>query len=183
MFKDFFIKTVHQKMLSFLSTHASKTFHERELVRKTGIAAGSANRVLNELFMAGILKREKRGKMYFYSLDESDPTVRQFKVLNTILSLDPLVKKLKSWTNTLILYGSSSQGTDDYQSDVDLLVVTSAEEKIRKIVNKFKFPREIKMVLKSPSEWLELESQDQVFYNEVSRGIILWEKPINESRL
>jgi len=180
MFRDFLIKTAHQKMLSFLAAHAGKTFHERELVRKTGIGAGSANRVLNELFKAGIIKRERRGKMYLYSLNENNPTVRQFKVLNMILSLDPLIEKLKPWTNTSILFGSSSQGTDDNESDVDLLIVTSAEEKVRKMVDKFKFPREIRIVFKSLTEWLELESQDQVFYNEVSRGIILWEKPINE---
>jgi len=183
MFKDFFIKTTYQKMLSFLCFYAGRSFHERELVRKTGIGAGSANRVLNGLFEVSILRREQRGKMYFYSLDEREPTVRQFKVLNMILNLSPLIKKLKILTKTIILYGSSSQGTDDYESDVDLLIVALDEEKVREVISNSKFPREIKTTLKTPSEWLELESKDPIFHNEILRGIVLWEKPIDESRL
>lgn len=183
MFKDFFIKTAYQKMLSFLSLYAGKSFHERELVRKTRIGAGSANRVLNELFKAGILKRERKGKMYFYSLNEKEPVVQQFKVLNMILNLTPLIKRLRPLTKTIILYGSSSRGSDDYESDVDLLIVAHHEEKVREIINNSKFCREIKATFKTSSEWLELESNDPTFYNEISRGIILWEKLIDESKL
>ena len=183
MSDNFFIKTAHQKMLSFLSSHAGESFHERELVRRAGIGAGSANRVLNELFRAGVLRRESRGKMHFYNLDEREPSVRQFKVLNTVLALTPLVKKLRAVAKTVILYGSSSRGTDDFDSDIDLLVVASVRETPREIVDSFKLPREIKAIIKSPSEWLELESRDPTFHAEISKGIILWEKEIDESRL
>lgn len=183
MFKNLFIKTAHQKMLSFLSFYAGKSFHERELMRKTGIGTGSVNRVLNDLFKVGILRRERRGKMYFYSLDEKEPSVKQFKVLSMILDLNPLIRKLNPLTKTVILYGSAAQGTDDYESDTDLLIVTLHEERVRELVDNFKFPREIKVTFKTPSGWLELESKDPTFYNEVSCGIVLWEKPIDESKL
>ena len=183
MFDNFFIKTAHQKMLSFLSSHAGESFHERELVRRAGIGAGSANRVLNELFEAGILRRETRGKMHFYILDEKEPAVRQFKVLNTVLALTPLVKRLRAVARTAILYGSSSRGTDDYGSDIDLLIVASVREKPRELVESFKFPREIKAIIKSPSEWLELESRDPTFHAEISKGVVLWDKEIDESKL
>ena len=183
MFKDLFIKSSYQKMLSFLSLNAGKSFHERELVRKIGIGAGSANRVLNHLFKVSVIKRERRGNMNFYSLDEEKPAIKQFKVLNMILRLDPLIEKLKALTKTIVLYGSSSQGTDDYESDIDLFIVTSREEKVMEVVDEFNFSREIKLTLKTPSGWLELESKDPTFYNEVTRGIVLWEKPIDESKL
>jgi len=36
-------------------------------------------------------------------------------------------------------------------------------------------------VIKKQVEWMQLEKSDPEFFGEVNRGIILWEKPINES--
>lgn len=70
MQNNFIIFTNHQKVLSFLSKFSDKESYEREIARKIGISYGSANKVLNDLYSNGLLKRRREGKMYFYSINK-----------------------------------------------------------------------------------------------------------------
>jgi len=73
-------------------------------------------------------------------------------------------------------------------SDLDLLVVSGSRDKV--LASVINFPRssyygfsEIKPVVKKNEEWAFLESHDPVFYNEVQRGILLYERKIDEQAL
>jgi predicted transcriptional regulator len=66
-------------VLSLLAKFSDQEFYEREVSRRLGIAAGSANRALNELFSSGVVRRRREGKMYFYSIDSSNAALTEFK--------------------------------------------------------------------------------------------------------
>ena len=114
--------------------------------------------------------------------------MRLYKTLNTILNIGQLIGKLKQACRLIILYGSCASGTNIEDSDLDLLVITGNKAGVLDAIDKFS-PRdrygysEIKPVIKSPAEWAGLEAKDPVFFRELQRGIILFEKGINESRL
>jgi len=186
MFKDSLITTVNQKVLQFLAKYSDREFHEREIARRLGISAGSANRVSNELYRSEELKRRQKGKMLFYSIDSSKPAVIAFKRLVNILLIEPLVEELKDITSQIILYGSCAQGTDTSRSDMDVFIVTSDSDGVRRIIEGYRFPKgfeeiPIQTVIKTPVELLEAGKSDQVFLNEVEQGIVLWRGKVNES--
>ena len=119
---------------------------------------------------------------------ELTPELRLFKAINTVLNIAPLVKRLKVLCKTVLLYGSCANGTNAEESDLDLFVVSGSREQVLDAVERFS-PRdrygfaEIKPVVKTPAEWAALESKDPVYFAEVQKGIVLYEKGIDESRL
>lgn len=175
------IDTANQKVLALLAKFSDQEFYEREIARTLGIAYGSANRALNGLYSAGAVKRRQEGRMFFYSVDISNPAIRELKKLTNILLVEPLVEKLKPLAAKAVLYGSCAQGSDTSQSDMDLFVVSDNRGKVMRTVRSFRFPQgfeniEIRPVVKSAVELLESEESQQAFLSEVDQGIVLWEK-------
>jgi DNA-binding transcriptional ArsR family regulator len=188
MFKPHLIATVNQRIFSLLAKFPDKEFYERQIARTLGIGYGSANRALNELYSAGAIKRRREGKMYFYSVDASNPIVIEFKKLVNLTLIEPLVEELKNASNRVVLYGSCAQGIDNSESDMDLFVVSNDRRKVLEAVSNFRFPRgfediHIQAVVKTPVELLEARGPEQAFIEEVERGIVLWEKVASESRV
>jgi predicted nucleotidyltransferase len=175
------IATVNQKILCFLTKFSDMEFYERQIARKLGIAYGSANRALNELHSTEAIKRRQEGKMYFYSVDFSDPAIIEFKKLVNILLIEPLIEDLKSTASRIVMYGSCAQGKDSSQSDLDLFIVSAKKDSIMQVINNFSFPQgfesiRIQPIIKSHSELLEAGKAEQAFLDEVDKGIVLWEK-------
>lgn len=188
MLSPHIITTVNQRVLSLLAKFSNREFYERQIARRIGIGYGSANRALNELYSTGAVKRRQEGKMYFYSVDLSNPTVIEFKKLANLLLIEPLVEELKNISNRVVLYGSCIQGTDTSESDLDLFIVSDNKEEVSETVNNFRFPRgfediHIQVVVKTHVELLETKGAEQAFIEEVERGIVLWERLASESRV
>ena len=188
MTSEYLISTNAQKVLKFLLVHSGKMCYEREIARGTGISYGSANKVLNQLHRKGLIRRKKEGRMCYYAIDMSNPYIKEFKILNNLLLLEPLIEKLKSCTRKIVLYGSWAQGVDTEDSDIDLFIVTSDVGKARSIVNKFSYSkksaeRKIQAVINTPAELLNQDKREKVFMEEVAQGKILWEREINEDNL
>lgn len=184
----YLIITIDQKVLSLLAKYSDKEFYERQVARKLGIGYGSANRSLNELYSAGAIRRRQEGKMFFYSMDISKPAVIQFKKLINIALIEPLVEKLKSISNRIILYGSCAQGTDNSRSDLDLFVVSSRVKQVTKAIDMFNFPRgfediHIQAVIKNPAGLLKAGESETAFLAEVEQGVVLWEGAADEPRI
>lgn len=185
---NFLISTNHQKVLSLLAKFSDKEFYEREIARKIGISFGSANKVLNDLYSSGLLNRSQRGKMCFYRINSSDPFFRQFKILNTIVLLRPLIDELRNSAKKVVLYGSCAKGNDSSKSDIDIFIISDTKRKVLLSLEKFSFGKgfeEIKIqpVIFSPIELLKAEKTDKEFLSLVKEGIVLWEEIAGESRV
>lgn len=188
MLQSHLIATIDQKVLSLLVKFSDQEFYEREVARKLGISAGSANRALNELFSSGVLERRREGKMYFYSIDLSNAVLTEFKKLVNLMLIEPLVEELKKISSRILLYGSCALGTDTSDSDMDLLIVSNSKKDVSNAISGFKFPRgfeniHIQSVIRTPVELLEGGESERTFMEEVERGIVLWEKVASESRV
>lgn len=182
------VKTTHQKVLSLFLAHPARHFYGSEISKKMRISIGQTSKILAELLCAGIVKKERKGKTELYNLTEMAPELRLFKAMNTVLNIAPLTDRLRPACRMLILYGSCANGLNSDESDLDLLVVGSDRTRILDAIARFS-PRErygfaeIKPVIKTPSEWARLETKDPVFFAEVQKGIVLYEKSVDESRL
>ena len=188
MVHECLISTNAQKVLQFLLMHSGKMCYEREIARGTNISYGSANKVLNQLYKKGLIQRKNEGRMCYYATDISNPYIKEFKILSNLLLIEPLVEKLKPYSHKIVLYGSWAQGADTEASDIDIFIVTSDEDKVKSIINKFSFSqkvadRKIQAVINTPADLLDQDIRENVFRKEVEQGKILWEKEINEDNL
>lgn len=170
-----FIATNSQKILNFLAQNPGREYLSREIQKATGVSKAGTNLALNCLFKGKLIKREKRGKFYLYSAEFSSPVIKQFKVLRTVLMLSNLINKLKKCAHKIILYGSRSRGEDTADSDIDLFVVTNMPQEVERIVKKQAIGKRVRLVMRTPLKYIEMETADPAFYNEVERGMALWE--------
>lgn len=188
MISDDIIATNTQKVIRYLLLHCGKPCFEREIARGAKISYGSANSVLRQLYKKKLIQKKTEGKMCFYSTDLTNPYIKEVKILNNLLLIEPLIEKLKPYSHKIILYGSWSNGTDAENSDIDIFIISSDEEKVRSIIGKFSYSstvgnHKIQAVIKSPADFLRRDSRETVFLNEVEKGKILWEREINEDNL
>jgi hypothetical protein len=153
-------------------------YHGREVVRRTGVSVGGANQMLRSFADFGLLSREKQGRMLFYMANMDNPVVRQFKILFTLFQLDDLIRQAKSFSDRIILFGSSGEGTDVKESDIDLLLLTNEKPQLADVVHKFnvKSQRRIAPVILDAQGFSKLRREDSALFDRISRGMILWQK-------
>jgi len=174
---DFMTPTFMAVFELFLSDPMQE-YHERKVVRTTKVSKGSANKMLRLLADLGFLTREKRGRMVFYKLNLTEAVVRQFKTVVTVYALKELMNRIKDESRRIILFGSCAQGTDTSDSDIDLFVLTSAKNLVRRKVREFNrvSDRKIVPIVVDTNEFTKLKREDKPLYENVERGIVLWEK-------
>lgn len=125
-----------------------------------------------------LLLREKQGRMLFYKANMDNPVVRQLKILFTLFQLDDLIKQAKSSSQRIILFGSSAEGTDVKESDIDLLLLTNDKPQLIDTVHKLnaKSQRRIAPIILDPQGFSKLRREDTALFDRISRGMILWQK-------
>jgi len=153
-------------------------YHGREVVRRTGVSVGGANQMLRSFANLGLLLREKQGRMLFYRANMDNPLVRQLKILFTLLQLDDLMKQAKPSSHRIILFGSSAEGTDVKESDIDILLLTNEKSQLTDVVHEFnaKSQRRIAPIILDPQGFSKLRREDTALFDRISRGMILWQK-------
>ena len=172
--------TSHAQVFRFLARNIGQSFYEREIVENTGVSRSAVNLAANALYEAGFLRRERRGRMNFYTANDRHPFVRQFKILDTIALLEPLLTQLHPLSRRIVLFGSCAQGTDAVDSDVDLFVLTSDRSRVMALISHNRLERPVQPVVVSNQELATLKQNDSAFYEQVQRGIVLWEAVVDE---
>ena len=154
---------------------------EKEIQKATGISKAGVNLALRKLAQKGLVERKKRGRMYFYSIQLNNPFIKQLKILQNIARLWPLVKKLKKVSQKIILFGSWSRGENLKESDIDLCILTNFPEEVQEITKKSSLKDKLQLVIRTPTNFAEMEKKDPVFFKEIDRGIVLFSKEFHES--
>ena len=174
--RKIFFNTNKQKILKFLAQNPIQSLMTSEIIKSTKISKAGANIVLRELVKTDLVKRSIKGKTHLYQVDFHDPLVKQFKVMGSIVELYPLIKKLENLSQQIIIFGSASRGENLEDSDIDLFILTRVEEEVRKVIKKYNYHNKIKAIVKNSSSFAKLEREDPTFYQEIQRGLILWEQ-------
>lgn len=182
MLFDILIKSSEQQILSLFVMNPDQSFYVRQISKELNISLGAAHGALLLFEKYGILTSQRVGKTKLYRLESSNPIINSFKILNTLLILEPLIQPLHKISMRLVLYGSYSTGTFTSESDLDLFVVSEERESVINIIDSFtrKTNLDIRPIIMNLVEWIKLEREDPEFYDEVNLGITLWERPIDE---
>ncbi len=173
--KNIIFKTNSQKIIEYLIKKPGYKFLSKEIQIATRISKAGANFALLDLVKTRLINREKKGNVYLYTIDDEHPVVKQLKILQNIIDLIPLLHRMKHKANKIILYGSTSTGENTEESDIDLFVVTNQVEEIGRLIEKNSLRSKIQLIIRSSLQYTEMEKTDPHFYQQVERGIILWE--------
>ncbi len=173
---DFITPTLIQVLNLFMGDPL-REHHEREVMRMAGVSKGSANRILHKLSESGFLSVQKKGRMIFYKLNLKDPSARQFKILSNVYSLKELLEGLQKHSRRIVLFGSCAQGTDVKESDIDLMVLADQKNATRKEINRFNSGEKKKVapIIVDANELAKMKREDGALYENIERGILLWE--------
>lgn len=164
-------------ILSYLSKNRSQENISAHISKYLGLGAGSVHQILKLFEEQGIVQNKRFGKTLVYDLDKNSPLVKTFRVFDNLLDLDLLFFNLKKHCRKIILFGSCAIGTDSDNSDIDIFVVTDMDDKdkVFSIISAFHSDREIKPIVVDTVELMDMENNDSVFYNEIMKGIEVWE--------
>lgn len=176
MLKEILYSTRLQRVLYFLLAHPDQKYYDREISRLIKASRASTNYGLRHLMETGLVKREKRGRMYFYYVSPEDPVIRQLKVTQNLIDINHLVNKLKDISLKIVLYGSAATGSNHAESDVDLFVLTRDLKRAKDIIYKSPLKERLQHVIATPQDFVKLKKGNPVFCEEVSGGIILYEE-------
>jgi predicted nucleotidyltransferase len=177
MLEDLFYLTNAQKTLNFLVRDPAKCFLAREIKAAARISKPGVNAALQSLIEEKLVRREKRGHVYFYQVNlASGYIIKQLKILQNLILIRPLINKLKSECKIIILYGSCARGEDTPESDIDLFVVSTSIDQMKGIAKTVKPKIKVQIVARTPLAYVEMEKKDSEFHAEVLRGLILWEE-------
>jgi predicted nucleotidyltransferase len=172
---DFITPTLLRVLYTF-HEKPHEELHEREVVRRTGISEGSANKILRKLSKVDMLERDKKGRMVFYRLNMKSAVARQFKVLFNVYSLNELVNEIKQHSKKITLFGSCSEGTDTEESDIDLFILTKEKNTVSSRINSYQgTDRKITPIAVNSNEFVELRKKDKPLYDRILKGIVLWD--------
>ncbi len=166
------------KVLYLLANNPYKEYYQRELSRLTGVSIGYINRLMRKLLEVEIVVGEKRGKSHFYRYNLDNPISRELKKLFNITEIYNLYRELRNHATKILLYGSCSEGTDTIESDIDILIISREKDKVRNIIDLYRgrIERRISPLILTQNEYMELKNRDRPLYENIKKGIVLWER-------
>jgi|GEM_PF-518990 len=165
-------------LLVFLGRRYREEFYVREMARTIGVSAGSASEDLRELHEAGLVTREKKGRLVLYRADMTSPLLREIKVCATLVELNSLVMALRAVATRVVLFGSCATGENTDESDIDLCVESDDRDGVERLVRAVDAlqSREFSLILLSPDEFLEVPAapwRREMSNGPLSRGTML----------
>jgi len=163
------------KVLVFFARNPNVKISHADLRKKAKTAKATLTKHLNFLLKEDFIKVEKIGLSKLYQLNKENCIVKQFKVLDNLLSLKGIKELEKKYNIEIFLYGSTARGEDTENSDIDLLILgnINKEQILPEIKNILKsVGREIKIVIFNPLEWSQVARNDAPFYERVEKDKI-----------
>lgn len=164
----------HSKIMKFFYDYPSQKIHLRELARKTGLSPTGASKILRQLVKDGLVVKEKTKLAVFYKPNHDNKKFYIHKKASNLLKLrtSELLSDLIHFyrqPETIVVFGSYSDGTDIEKSDIDILVITKITKKFDASKYEKYFKRGINIIA-MPS----LKKASKEFINNVINGSVLY---------
>src|SRR3989338_224897 len=169
------LKTSELKILYYLTASADGRGFISQIARDTGLSKGEVSKSVKVLKDGWMVSSEQSGRNMVCFVDRRLPVFVRLRTAFNLLEIIPKTAPLQKCADKIVLFGSCADGTDTADSDIDILVVTRDKTKAGKAARKIKLSRPVQWVIKTPQEYVVLNSKEKVFAEEISKGILLWE--------
>ncbi len=169
-----------RRLLAYYFTNPEANHYVRELARLLEVDASNLARELAQLQKEGLFVAEVRGRQKYFRLNRDYPLYAEVRgiALKTVGAEAQLRKAVQGvdGIERAILYGSFAAGRHDTASDIDLLLIGSAdsgelETRVRKLERLL--GREINYTLLTRKEFERRRKQRDPFLEDVFGGTFL----------
>ena len=125
---DALLPKTRQGILAAMLVQPGRAWYVSELARRMKVPSSSLQRELQDLTEAGILKSHRQGRMAYYQANADSPLFPDLRglLLKTAGLVDVLadaMKPLAANVRLAFVYGSIASGSEQADSDIDLMVV------------------------------------------------------------
>lgn len=169
------------KILKIFYENGNLPVHLRGISRAAGLNENSASRFLNFLTESKILVSEKKENIRRFFVAESFIKIVfpifDYERLEKLSyarkkSVEDYISQLKVKPYCLVLYGSTSKGTANKNSDVDILEFSNSKEKILPILKNIESQRGVKFHVARifPEKLKETLERDNVMKSAIRTG-------------
>jgi predicted nucleotidyltransferase len=166
---------IESKIIQLLSDYPEREFYGQEIAKKTKCSKASVSLIMKKLVQKKLVSKIVRGQMNFYQINLKSPDIKKFKINSVLEKINPLLPKLEGLSRKIILFGSGSRGDQTWNSDIDLFILSNEKIELRSVLSELKLDLPIKAVIKTQSEWSEMELNEPELYGEIKNGITLYE--------
>jgi len=122
------------KILRLMFKHEAKEFTEREIASMIGMSPNTVNLAILDLRKTNILKFKRIGRTNVVSVNKNSvlyPFLKDLyrKEITLIKDIFEQISGSLPRGDTAIIFGSFARGTEEYDSDLDLLVISKKKTK------------------------------------------------------
>lgn len=174
--KNIIFNTNQQKILLTLIKSAKVELTEKDIFKAAKISRAGVNFAVADLVKEKLIKKIKKGRLSFYTLNFQSPLIKQLKIVANLLTLQSLIKRIQNISLKITLFGSAARGENISDSDIDLFIVSHRTKEVEEIISKNVLARKIQAIIKSPGQLVKFEKQNKTLIGEIERGIILWQQ-------
>ncbi len=165
-------------VLSFFLEYPEKQTHINGLAKQLKISPRTANIYLKLYHSAGLLEKEKAANAVFFRLKDNALS-RQIKAFFSVAKIfesgfiEIAAKEMRF--NTIALFGSYAKGTNDSNSDIDLLIISNERKLPQKAHDALKkvFTGEINAIAMPLPQWRQKLKEKNGFAESVLKNHII----------
>ncbi len=166
------------QVLALLLNDPSRPYYLREIVRLTGGSPGTLQREVGILVKAGLVVRERRGRLVYYRANAAAPIFPELrglvrKTMSGAAILRSALVPLADRIRAAAVFGSMARGELTSVSDIDLVVVGDVElAEVLKALRPAEtdLGREVNAVVYLPAEYRRRLKDKRHFVKAVSGG-------------
>lgn len=165
------------QIIQYLGRRYREGYYVREISRNLSIGLGSASQSLRTLDEAGLVIKEHKGRLVIYRANMQNFLLREFKILLTLLEIDPFILRLKEISSRIILFGSCTTGEDTIDSDIDIFIESDNKREVAVLHDRYQedIPRKISPIILDSSEFRNLEAKDRPLFERINMGKVIHE--------
>jgi predicted nucleotidyltransferase len=171
------------RILRFLLRYPTREFTEREISRLIKMSPNTVNLAFKEYRKTNVFHYKRIGKTHIYKCNKDSVLFSMFselfkKELRIRKTLFEVLKKNFESIGSCVIYGSYAKGDEEFDSDLDILIVTDnkpkAEEKIDNVSEEIlrRFSIVISPVILTSREF-KLKSKKPFIKNALEHGILI----------
>ena len=174
------------KILKLFLDDPKRELNLAEAEKKLEISKMTIYRALERMVELGILTSYSDNYRRFYKLTDS-PIILPLRLLRNVDSplISELMKKIRSRSSLILLYGSRANGTDRKDSDWDILILSDEINivELNSIISKLesKYNCQINIKLYTSIEFSKIKSERTPFYLEVMANKLILKGELNET--
>ena len=142
------------------------------------VSVGKTTQVTRQLKGLNLVTEEPKGKVRLYRYNLDDAAARYLKIFFDLLGATRISRGLTGSADKVVLFGNAAEGTDTAESDIDLLIVTGDKRRTEASLRRSaeKTSKRISPVIVDQQEFDRPRDSDPAFYEQVARGIVLWQR-------